>query len=179
MVTFATTAVATPVTPLVTFVVLGLVTAQRLSELVVARRNTARLLAAGAYEIGGGHYPVMVALHAAWLAGLWLLAPGRPVDLLALAAYLLVQPLRLWILMTLGGRWTTRIIVLPGAPLVRSGPYRFLSHPNYAVVIAEIALLPLAFHLYWYALAFSLANAALLTVRIRAENAALARVVSS
>lgn len=178
MVTFATPPVASWVTPVAIFAVLGLVTLQRLSELVVARRNTSRLLAAGGYEVGAGHYPVMVALHAAWLAGLWLLAPGRPVDLIALAAYLLVQPLRLWILLTLGGRWTTRIIVLPGAPLVRSGPYRFLSHPNYVVVIAEIALLPLAFHLYWYALAFSLANAVLLTVRIRAENAALARAAS-
>lgn len=178
MVTFATTAVALPVTPVVAFLVLGFVTLQRLSELVVARRNTSRLLAAGGHEVGAGHYPVMVALHAAWLAGLWLLAPGRPVDTIALVAYFLVQPLRLWILMTLGRRWTTRIIVLPGAPLVESGPYRFLSHPNYVVVVAEIALLPLAFHLYWYALAFSLANAALLTVRVRTENAALARATS-
>lgn len=158
---------------------LGFVTLQRLAELVVARRNTARLRAAGAREAGAGHYPVMVALHAAWLAGLWLLAPGRPLAWGFLAAYVLVQPLRLWVLASLGPRWTTRILVLPGAPLVRAGPYRLLSHPNYAVVVAEIALLPLVFGLIWYALVFSLANAALLGVRIRAENAALAGVAGA
>ncbi|GLK72746.1 hypothetical protein KHC23_08455 [Ancylobacter dichloromethanicus] len=153
--------------------ILAFVTLQRLGELVLARRNTARLLAAGAVERAPGHYRYMVALHAGWLAGLWVLAPGRPVNLVLLAAYALLQLLRVWVLATLGPRWTTRILVLPGAPLVHRGPYRFLSHPNYAVVVGEIALLPLMFGLAWYAVLFSVLNAAVLTVRIRAENTAL------
>jgi methyltransferase len=101
-------------------------------------------------------------------------APGRPIGLFWLAVFLMLQLLRVWVLATLKERWTTRIIVLPGAPLVHSGPYRFLNHPNYAIVIGEIAVLPLAFGLAYYALAFSLLNAAMLGVRIREENAALA-----
>jgi methyltransferase len=156
-------------------VVLALVTLQRLGELVLARRNTVWLKASGAVEVGAGHYPLIVALHAAWLAGLWLLAWDVRPSLVWLAVFALLQVLRLWVLASLGPRWTTRILVTPGAPLVRHGPYRFMAHPNYAVVAAEIAVLPIAFGLYWYALAFSLANAAVLAVRIRAENEALAR----
>lgn len=154
-------------------VVLALVTLQRLGELVLARRNTRRLLAQGAHEVAPEHYPLVVVLHAAWLAGLWLLAWNRPVVWPWLLVFLLLQGLRVWVLATLGGRWTTRIIVLPGAPLVAKGPYRFLSHPNYAVVVGEIAALPLAFGLYAFAAAFTLLNAAVLTIRIRAENRAL------
>ncbi len=150
-------------------VILGLVTLQRLGELVLARRNTRRLLARGAVEIGAGHYPVIVALHAAWLAGLWLLAWNRPADLFWLAVFIVLQGLRIWIIATLGGRWTTRIIVLPGAPLVKQGPYRFASHPNYVVVAAEIAVLPLVFGLWTYAVVFFALNAAILWVRIGAE----------
>ena len=156
-------------------VVLGLVTAERAGELALAARNTRRLLDSGAHEVGAGHYPLIVGLHAAWLAGLWLLAWNRPISLPWLAAFMVLQGLRVWVIATLGPRWTTRIIVLPGAPLVRSGPYRFFSHPNYAVVVGEIAVLPLAFSLPVFALAFSLANATLLTIRIRAENQALKR----
>jgi methyltransferase len=154
-------------------IILAFVTLQRLGELVLARRNTARLLAAGAVERAPGHYPYMVALHAAWLAGLWALAPGRAADPLLLAAYAGLQLLRVWVLATLGPRWTTRILVLPAAPLVRRGPYRFLAHPNYVVVVGEIAVLPLMFGLVWYAVLFSALNAIVLTVRIRAENTAL------
>ena len=153
--------------------ILSLVTAERLAELALARRNTARLKARGALEHGSGHYPLIVALHAAWLAGLWLLAWNRPPHWGWVAAFALLQALRVWVLATLKGRWTTRIIVLPGETLVRRGPYRFLSHPNYAVVVGEIAVLPLAFGLPWYALVFSALNAAVLWVRIRAETAAL------
>lgn len=152
---------------------LTLVTLQRLGELVLARRNTAALLARGAREVAPQHYPLMVALHAGWIIGLWLLAPGRPVELLWFLIFMGLQALRLWVLATLKGRWTTRIIVLPGAPLVRSGPYRFLRHPNYLVVIGEIAALPLAFGLPLYAVAFSLLNAFVLHIRMKAENAAL------
>jgi methyltransferase len=156
--------------------VLALVTLQRLAELALARRNTARLKAQGAVEVGAGHYPLIVALHAAWLAGLWLLAWNVSPSLVWLAIFAVLQMLRIWVLASLGPRWTTRILVMPGAPLVRRGPYRFMRHPNYAVVAAEIAVLPVAYGLYWYALAFSLINAAVLAVRIKAESEALARL---
>ncbi|NKK63979.1 isoprenylcysteine carboxylmethyltransferase family protein [Rhizobium leguminosarum] len=152
---------------------LAFVTLQRLGELVLARRNTAALLARGAREVAPEHYPVMVALHAGWIIGLWLTAPGRPVALFWFLVFMALQALRLWVLATLKGRWTTRIIILPGAPLVRSGPYRFLRHPNYAIVVGEIAALPLAFGLPLYAIVFSLLNALILHVRVKAENAAL------
>ena len=156
-----------------TVAVLALVTIERVCELFLARRNTKRLLAAGATEYGAQHYPLIVALHAAWLAALWIAAPGRPVSLAWLLVFAVFQGLRVWVLATLGPRWTTRIIVLPGEPLVARGPYRFMRHPNYAVVIGEIAALPLAFGLPFQAIAFSISNAAVLFVRIRAENAAL------
>ncbi|MBB3313093.1 methyltransferase [Rhizobium sp. BK196] len=152
---------------------LTFVTAQRLSELVIARRNTMALFARGAREIAPDHYPYMVALHTGWLAGLWMLATGQAIQLFWFGVFTLLQVLRLWVLVTLGERWTTRIIILPGAPLVEGGPYRFFKHPNYMIVIGEIAALPLAFGMPLYALVFSLLNGAILTVRIRAENAAL------
>ncbi|WP_434712103.1 hypothetical protein NMA58_01995 [Rhizobium sp. YTUHZ045] len=152
---------------------LSFVTLQRLGELMLARRNTAALLARGGREVAADHYPVMVALHAAWIIGLWLLAPGRPVQPFWFLLFIGLQGLRLWVLATLKDRWTTRIIVLPGAPLVKSGPYRLLRHPNYAIVIGEIAALPFAFGLPAYAIVFSLFNAAILHVRVKAENAAL------
>jgi methyltransferase len=154
-------------------IILALVTAQRLGELVLARRNTEALLARGAFEVGARHYPLIVAVHATWLAALWWQAPGRPVIWPLIGLFLVFQIGRVWVLATLGPRWTTRIIVLPGAPLVRRGPFRFVSHPNYIVVAGEIAVLPLAFGLWKSALFFSLANAAVLAVRIRAENRAL------
>lgn len=155
--------------------ILALVSLQRGGELVLARRNTARLLARGAVEVGAEHYPIVVGLHAAWLAGLWWFAWDRPADLLWFGLYLLLQALRVWTIASLGERWTTRIISLPGAPLVRRGPYRFLPHPNYAVVAAEIAVLPLVFHMWIYAAVFSALNASVLWIRIRAEDAALRR----
>ena len=154
-------------------VVLSLVTAQRLGELVLARRNTQRLRVRGAIEVGAGHYPFIVALHAAWLMGLWFLAWDRPLILWLLTLFIGLQAARVWVIATLGGRWTTRIIILPGEPLVRRGPYRFLSHPNYVVVAAEILVLPLAFGLAWYALIFSFLNAALMAVRISVETQGL------
>lgn len=152
---------------------LTFVSLQRLAELVHARRNTAALLARGGRECAPGHYPFMVAMHAAWLLGLWLVAIGRPVELGWFLLFMLLQGLRLWVLATLKERWTTRIIILPGASLVTTGPYRFLNHPNYAIVAGEIAVLPLCFGLPLYAAIFSLLNGIILTVRIRAENACL------
>ncbi|ENN88895.1 putative isoprenylcysteine carboxyl methyltransferase protein [Rhizobium freirei PRF 81] len=152
---------------------LTFVTLQRLAELIYARRNTAALLARGGREHAPEHYPFMVAMHAAWLAGLWLLAIGRPVVLAWFLLFMVLQGLRLWVLATLKERWTTRIITLPNAPLVTGGPYRFLRHPNYAIVVGEIAVLPLSFGMPLYAAIFSLLNGIILTVRIRAENACL------
>jgi methyltransferase len=154
--------------------ILAAVTLQRLAELVWARRNTTRLLARGAQEIGAAHYSLIVAVHAAWLISLWVFGHAQPLNMPALAGYLMLQLLRGWVMATLGARWTTRILVLPGEPLVARGPYRYLSHPNYAVVTGEIALLPLALNLPWLALIFSALNAAVLTLRIRTENRALA-----
>jgi methyltransferase len=158
---------------LLSVAVLAFVTLQRLGELALARRNTEALLTKGAFEVAPDHYPAIVALHTAWLAGLWLIAPWHEVSLPLLAIFVLLQLGRVWVLATLGERWTTRIIILPGAPLVRSGPYRFVSHPNYIVVAGEILILPLAFGLPAYAVVFTLLNAAVLWIRIRAEAAAL------
>ena len=154
---------------------LAFVTFQRLVELPIARANTRRLLAAGGHEVGAGHYPLIVALHASWLITLWWLAPDRPILIPFLILFALIEAGRIWVLRTLGQRWTTRIIVVPGETLVAGGPYRFAKHPNYLVVIGEIAVLPLVFGLWQVALIFSLLNAAVLTIRIRAENRALGR----
>jgi methyltransferase len=157
-------------------VILALVTLLRLAELPWAEANRRRLIAAGGHEVAAGHYPLIVLVHVLWLAALWLLAPGEPVNFILLFAFLLVEVGRIWVLATLGRRWTTRIIVVPGETLVARGPYRFVDHPNYVVVALEIALLPLVFGLWQVALVFSLLNAAVLAVRIRAENRALAEV---
>jgi methyltransferase len=161
------------VTPAI--LLLAAVTLERLVELWLARRNTAALLAKGAYEVAAGHYPLIVMLHTSWLAGLWGIGWAAPLDLGWLAVFLALQILRFWVMATLGGRWTTRIVVLPGAPLVTGGPYRFVTHPNYLVVIGEIAVLPLCLGLHWYALIFSAANLAVLAIRVRAENATFPR----
>jgi len=156
-------------------VILALVTLQRLGELWLSNRNTRRLLSQGAREYGAAHYPLIVAVHASWLIALWWLAPGRPINGFWLGLFVLIELARIWVLAMLGPRWTTRIIVLPQAPLVRRGPYRFVNHPNYAVVVGEIAVLPLVFGLWKVALLFSLVNAAVLLIRIREENRALGR----
>lgn len=152
---------------------LSFVTLQRLAELGLARRNTTMLLERGGQEVAPQHYPYMILLHGCWIGGLWLLAIGRPIEPIWLGIFIALQACRLWVIATLGSRWTTRIIVLPGMPLVSTGPYRFMAHPNYAVVVGEIAALPLAFALPVYAIAFSVLNALLLRVRIRAETTAL------
>lgn len=154
-------------------VILTLVTMQRLGELWLSNRNTRKLLARGAHEVAPSHYPLIVAVHASWLAVLWWLAPGRAVEGFWLGLFVLLQLARIWVIATLGGRWTTRIIILPRAPLINHGPYRLVRHPNYLVVIGEIAALPLAFGLWQGALLFTLLNALVLWIRVRAENAAL------
>ncbi len=163
-------------------VLVGLVAVERLAELVVAKRNLAWSLARGGREAGFGHYPFMVVLHTGlllgcvlevWLGGRpFLAALGWPMLVLVVAS----QALRWWCIRTLGPRWNTRIIVVPGLPLVTGGPYRLIRHPNYVAVIVEGAALPLVHTAWLTALVFSVLNAGLLTLRIRAENTALAAV---
>jgi len=154
---------------------LAYVIAERLLELVIARRNTARLLARRAVEVGADHYPLMIALHVSWLAAIvaWVAITAPEVHTPLLIVYVLLQGLRFWVMGTLGPYWTTRIITLPDAPLITGGPYRFLRHPNYVVVTLEVALLPLVFGAWHIAAVFTVLNALMLRTRIKAENAAL------
>jgi len=152
---------------------LAAVTVERLGELRLARRNTNALLAKGGYEVAREHYPLIVLLHALWLAGLWIFGWSATINLGWLGVFLALQAGRFWVLATLGRRWTTRIIVVPGSPLIMTGPYRLFSHPNYLVVIGEIAVLPLCLGMPFYALGFSAANLAVLAIRVRAENMSL------
>ena len=153
---------------------LAFVTLQRFVEFIWDWQNTHRLRAAGAIEFGGLHYPAMMLVHAAWLAGLWPLAYDRPVIGAYLIAFLVLQIGRYWVLATLGRRWTTRVLVLPGAPLVESGPYRLMRHPNYVIVAGELVLVPLALGLPVYALVFLMLYAGAAFLRIQVENVALA-----
>ena len=158
----------------VLWIVLGLVAVQRGIELVYASRNTRRLLAAGGVEIGARHYPLFVLLHASWLIAMAVFIPPQTLpNWWLLGLFAILQALRVWVVRTLGPFWTTRIITVPNAPLVGGGPYRFFRHPNYLVVVGEIAVLPLAFGAVWIALIFSLLNAALLVLRTRVEENAL------
>jgi len=151
-----------------------LVAILRLGELVHASRNEARLRAAGGVEAGRSHYPPIVLLHGAWLAVMAVAAwRGSTINWFWLGFFLLLQPLRAWTVLSLGRFWTTRVITLPDAPLIRRGPYRFIRHPNYLVVELEIISLPLALGLWPAALLFGLANAGLLAWRIRIEEQAL------
>lgn len=156
--------------------VLLAVGAQRLLELVYARINTRRLLAAGAVEVGARHYPLFFLLHGGWLVALFILTPAdAPVSWTLLSLYALLQLGRLWVVATLGRFWTTRIITVPEAPLVAKGPYRFIRHPNYLIVAFEIPVLPLAFGEVALAIVFGLLNAVLLWHRIKVESTALRR----
>lgn len=154
--------------------VLALVIAQRLLELIHARANTRRLLARGAVEVGAGHYPLFVLLHAGWLLSLAATVPwAAEPHAVPLVGSGLLMAVRVWVMVSLGPYWTTRILTLPGAPLVQRGPYRWLRHPNYWVVSGEVALLPLAFDALGVAVVFSALNGALLAYRIAMEEQAL------
>jgi methyltransferase len=152
---------------------LAFLTVQRVAELWWAKQNEQRLLASGAVQYGKAHLPLIVLLHAAWMLGMWILAYRHSVNLGFLALIVLLQIARFWVLVSLGRRWTIRILVIPGERLVARGPYRFLRHPNYAIVCGEIAVVPLALGLPLYALIFSVLNALVLAIRVPAENAAL------
>lgn len=160
---------------------LAAVAGERVVELAVSRRNLAWAQARGGQESGFGHYPAMVALHTGLLVGALIEAAaasrpfvpalGWPMLVVVLAA----QGLRWWCIATLGPQWNTRVIVVPGLSLVRRGPYRWLRHPNYLAVVAEGVALPLVHTAWVTAAAFTVLNAALLRIRLRVENAALAR----
>jgi len=152
---------------------LAFIVVQRLSELAIAKRNTARLLARGAYEVGADHYIYMVSMHTAWVLALIVFGYDNPIQWPWLVAFAFLQGMRVWILASLGSRWTTRIIILE-EPLVSKGPFRFIPHPNYTLVVAEIIVAPMVLGLVWVAVLFTVLNAAMLYVRIRVENAALA-----
>jgi methyltransferase len=156
-------------------VLLALVALLRLAELVYAQRNTRALLAQGGIEVGRDHYAAIVLVHALWLMSLFIFVPADAgISWPWLGVFLALQALRAWVIASLGPYWTTRIVTLPGAPLVRRGPYRFLRHPNYLVVAGEILVLPLVFGAWRIALVFTLLNLAVLTWRIRVEERALA-----
>jgi methyltransferase len=156
-------------------IVVLLVALQRLAEVAYAQRNTRCLLAEGGKEHGARHYPLIVGLHAAWLAAIFFVVPAdAPVFWPLLGLYLLLQGARVWTIASLGRYWTTRIVTMADAPLVRRGPYRFMRHPNYAVVALEIPLLPLALGAWELALGFGVANLVILAYRIRVEDSVLA-----
>ena len=153
---------------------LAFLTLQRLSELVIASRNTKALLRAGAYEHGAGHYPVMVAFHATWLATLWFFCWNHAAVAPFVVVFSVLQLARVWVMLTLGRRWTTRIIVMPGLPAVTSGPFRYVRHPNYVVVALEIPCVSLALGVAWHAALFGVLNLAMLWWRVDAEDRAFA-----
>ena len=161
-------------------ILIAFVAIERLAELVHSRRNTQALLRRGGQETGAGHYPLFVALHGCWLIALAVyapssLAPNWPL----LAAFAILQALRVWVIVSLGPFWTTRVITIDREPPVGKGPYRYFRHPNYLVVALEIPVLSLALGLPWVALAFGALNVALLLYRIKVENAARQRIAPS
>ncbi len=159
---------------------LGAVALERVGELVLSRENARRAFAQGAIEVGQGHYRVMAAFHTLFLAACGIEAWARPfpgaLGWVALAGALAAQGLRYWAITTLGERWNVRVIVLPGAAPVTGGPYRWVRHPNYVAVAMEMALVPLVHGAWLTAILFSLGNALLMVVRIRAEETALGGV---
>ena len=159
------------------YLIVGFLVVQRLVELAIARRNHRALADEGAIEFGRRHYPALVALHAGWLLALLAtIDPKTPVSIPLLAVFVLLEGGRVWVVATLGSRWTTRIVVVPGGKRIRSGPYRYLNHPNYLIVCGEIAVVPLMFGAWVLALIASVLNLLALRTRVRVENKALAEV---
>ena len=164
-----------PMSPL--YAIIGFLVFQRLVELGIARRNHRALVARGAIEFGRRHYPALVALHAGWLLALFgTIDPQTPVSIPLLAVFVLLECGRVWVVVTLGSRWTTRVMVVPGAKRIRAGPYRYVNHPNYLIVCGEIAVVPLMFGAWTLAVIASVLNLLALRTRIRVENKALAEV---
>lgn len=160
------------------YIIIVLVIAQRLAEVFVAKRNEKRMLSQGAYEVGASHYPYMLALHSSFFLFLLIevmtnTSSPSPLFPLFFMLFVAVQALRIWCLRSLGPFWNTKIIILPGAKVIKKGPYIFFRHPNYAVVCLEILLLPLMFQAYFTAFCFTLLNITMLSVRIPMEEKAL------
>ena len=165
--------------PLWAQILFAYVVIQRLAELAYANANTRRLLAEGGREYGAGHYPLFIVLHGGWLISIALFArPTEIPNMLLLNVFVASQTFRFWTLASIGRWWTTRIISAPHFPKVRRGPYRFMKHPNYALVVVEIALLPLLLGSISAAICYSVLNAALLVWRLKIESAVLAERVS-
>ena len=167
-----------------TLCILSAVALQRLAELLYSNRNTKKLLTEGGKEVGQSHYPIMIAIHTGWLftiTAFAVLADTHSVDDLIIwpliGVYGLVQVGRFWVLYSLGRYWSTKVIDLPEAPLIRKGPYRWIKHPNYLIVVLEVALLPMALQMWGTALVFSILNAGILAWRIQVENRALIKRV--
>jgi methyltransferase len=156
------------------YLLVALIVLQRLIELVIARINTRRLLAEGAVEHGAGHYPLIVALHTAWLVSLVVFVPSDAIiNPVLLVIFIALQLGRVWVLTSLGRYWTTRVITVPGRPLVKRGPFRLVRHPNYMIVEAELIVVPLIVGAWELAIVFGIANALVLAWRIRVEETAL------
>lgn len=164
-----------PELSILTIIFLIFIVSQRLGELYIARKNTTALLAKGAVEYGSWHYPYMVSLHSLWVLALLLAGHVQQVNIYWLGVFVVLQFFRLWILTTLGERWTTRIIVLD-EPLVLKGPFKYFKHPNYMLVVAEIFVAPMVLGLWQMAIVFSILNGGMLFVRIREEEKALAHL---
>lgn len=157
------------------YLLIGLIVLQRLIELAIARINTKRLLAEGAVEHGANHYPLIVLLHTAWLVSLVVFVPADAVlNPVLLAVFVILQLGRIWVLSSLGRYWTTRVITVPGRPLIKRGPFRLVRHPNYLIVQAELMVVPLIAGAWELAIVFGIANAFVLAWRIRVEEQALA-----
>lgn len=158
------------------YAVVGFVVFQRLVELAISRRNCRALLAKGGVEFGRKHYPLIVALHVGWLLALvGAIDADAPLSMPLLAVFVLLQFARVWTLRTLGRFWTTRVVLLPYGQRVRTGPFRYIDHPNYLIVAMEIAVVPLMFGGWQIAIAASVLNLLVLRTRIRVENRALTR----
>ena len=156
------------------YFLVGLIVLQRLIELVIARINTKRLMAEGGVEHGAAHYPLIVMLHAAWLFSLVLFLPAQaPINPILLVVFIALQLGRVWVLTSLGRYWTTRVITVPGRPLVKRGPFRFVRHPNYLIVQGEMIVVPLIAGAWGLAIFFGIANVVVLAIRIRVEERAI------
>jgi len=157
------------------YLLVALIVVQRLIELMIARVNTKRLLANGGVEHGANHYPLIVALHAAWLVSLIVFVPAEAtINPVLLVIFIALQLGRVWVLTSLGRYWTTRVITVPGQPLVKRGPFRLVRHPNYLIVEAELIVVPLIVGVWELSVVFGIANALVLVWRIRVEEQAIA-----
>jgi methyltransferase len=165
------------------YIIIAIVIIQRLVELIIANRNEKWMRSQGAFEAGAVHYPIMVTMHIAFFISLLVEVfvtnkPLSPLWIPLLSLFLIAQIARVWCLASLGTFWNTKIIILPGADVVKKGPYKFIRHPNYVIVATELLVLPLIFSAYFTAIVFSFLNIWMLSVRIPVEEKALKEVTN-